>query len=449
MRGFVMLNCFERQAPYVHARVTGKYNAQQHFVEVVATVEGDDYDGDNLWYRLSTGGYVWSGAINIATDGSALPDIERKQYIISFRESNKDSGTPLLSSKTPSCKLTFGPITLPADPDKVFVRDYSPQDFANQVVQLLEPISPDRKHVFIYIHGYQFLSSLKLDLLTNFVQNYVTHENNKIAKVLFFTWPAQGPGRKTVDDRSVRAGQLFAQNGMFSYLKLLSETLSNEGRKLNLIVHSFGHQLLNGMLNPQDSTQLENYLKEKIFENVFLMAPDITHLAIQSGGVQLPNNFSDDETKEIFYDFSRLQSLAGRVHIFHNKYDYLLHVSTKKFLDKQMRKHPDKAVLPIIRQYRGLGNFGKSQLDTSQLKEGFHFWDVDELIKNYADVDLLNYPFRVLRNGLQRRIDKIWDKSDYSEIKFTDTLFNIGHTADHHRYLFTCKQVIDKVQSLL
>lgn len=446
MRGYIIEHCNEREQPYVDALVTGTYD-KGAIVEVVDTQEGDEYDAESMWYQLSNGAYIWSGAVNIARDGSALPEEERKQYLISFRQRDGD-GRPDLNTKIPAENLYFSSLNLPADVDYVTVNDLSPKEFAGQVLQLLAPVPAEREHVFIYIHGYQIISSLKLDLLSNFVQSYVTHKQNKIAKVLFFAWPAQGLGRKTVDDRSIKAGQRFTEKNLFGYWEELSTALGKNGRKLNLLVHSFGHQLLNGMLNP-DPAHTNKIPKSKIFENIFLMAPDITHLALKTGGIELINNFPDSDRKNYHYEFSKLKDLSNHVHVFHNKYDYLLHVSTKKFLEHRMRRNPDEAEIISVRNYRGLGNYGNVMISAAEQENGFIFWDVEELIRKSPDGDLYNFPFRRMRKKLKKCMDRIWDNSDYGEIHFFQTLFNIGRTPDHHRYVFTCKQVVDKVQELL
>lgn len=447
MRGFITENCNEREQPYMHSPVTGIYN-QGDMVEVAGSEEGDEYDAESLWYRLANGAYVWSGAVNLARDGSALPEPEKMQYLISYRKVNAD-GRPDLRAKIPDGKLYFTSLKLPADPDYIRAQELTPQQFASQVLELVKPIDQRREHVFIYVHGYHVFSSLKLDLLANFVQSYVTHQHNRVAKVLFFAWPAQGGlARKSVDDRSIEAGELFTEKNLFEYFIELSKALQDNGRKLNLLVHSFGHQLLNGMLNPKPD-YVKNLPAKVIFENIFLMAPDVTHLALKKGGSYLYNNFPDDGTQGFHYQFEGLKKMAARVHVFHNRYDYLLHVSTKKFLEKGMRRSPQQEELKRIREYRGLGNYANMMLPVEEREPGFHFWDVEELIRLSPDGDLFDFPFRPLRKKLKKSIDRIWHNSDYGEIKLFHTLFNIGRAADLHRYVFTCKQVVDKVQGLL
>jgi hypothetical protein len=168
-----------------------------------------------------------------------------------------------------------------------------PDPFANGLMSSIDKLeNKSRNHVFLYIHGFQPFSSLKLDLFSGFVNNYMNHPKNKIAKVLFFVWPAQGLSRKRADDRAIESGRNFTKNQLFDTLKHLSDRLEEKNMFLNLVVHSFGHQLLNGMLEHFDCKTLSN---KPIFKNVFLMASDVTHLALnqtsKETGFDLPNFF--------------------------------------------------------------------------------------------------------------------------------------------------------------
>jgi hypothetical protein len=447
MKGLIIKNCNARHQPYLMTPNAGVYN-EGDIVEVVGATEGKDIDTEPIWYKLSTGEWVWSGAVHIAMDGSDLRVEDRNQFLISYRQRD-ENGRPDLDPKTPARKLYFGSIVIPADPEFVQVQELSPQQFAQQVLNLVAPIPSEREHVVIYIHGYQVVSSLKLDLLSGFAQSYLTHPNNKIAKVLFFAWPSQGwITRKSVDDRSINAGERFTANGLFEYLNVLSLALKDAGRKLNLLVHSFGHQLLNGMLNPHPD-DVGRIPAGKIFQNIFLMAPDITHLALKVGGDWLHNNFPNNGKDTFFYNFSKLKQLAHCVHVFHDKYDYLLHVSSKKSLEKGMRRSPDSEEVKRIKEYRAIGNYGNKMLPEDQREPDFRFWDVEELIMAQPGGDLYDFPFLPARKGVKRSIDKLWDNLDYSAINDFQGVLNLGRSADHHRYVFTCKQVVDKVQDLL
>lgn len=440
MKGIVNMDLNERQlSPSVNAPISGYYK-KGDVVSIEDMVPGDEYDGDDLWYKLSNGAYVWNGGVDVEADCTSLTDNDKEHFLLCYREVLPD-GRPDMASKKAPVNLSFAPIRLPVASESIRVNTLLPGPFAQGVIQSVKKLNnPVRNQVLIYIHGYQLLSSLKLDLLSQFVQNYLTLPQNKIAKVLFLTWPGQGgPSRKTVDDRSIRAGQQFTTNGLLDVLKTLSDELATEGIDLNLMVHSFGHQLLNGMLNPDQAKALPR----NIFKNIFLMAPDVTHLAVQQGGAFLRNYFQDKDGTDYHYEYTRLKDLAhGQVHIFHDKYDYLLYSSTKKFVGRGNRD--------AIKLYRGLGNYGKCEILPPALPIDFEYHDVQELVLHGVAGRLKNYPFRnIIGTSPGRRVDNVWNNGDYSGINAGRIIFNAKRFPNHHRYLITCKQVVDKVLELL
>ena len=453
MRGIVIkTSVTERQKPSVNSMVTAAYNFGK-IVNVKGSVFGDLVDGEDIWYKLDNDFYLWSGSVELDVDCSFLPEDQRDHYLISYRQRHPD-GRPNLDTKEPSKELYFVPVRLPADTESIRADVLNPITFAESIRQAVSKLDDHRKHVFVYIHGYQLFSSLKLDLLSSFVLNYITHPENSIAKVLFLAWPGQGgPSRKTVDDRSVKAGQQFTELGFFSYFEHLAKEIGKEGKTLNLLVHSFGHQLLNGMLNPGGCSS-ENASKtekrfNRIFKNIFLMAPDITHLTLQMDGKCLPNYFQDSDGLNFHYQFSRLKELGEHVHVFYDKYDYLLYSSTKKFVGKRnLRRAKDK--LAVTQDYRNLGNYGISKLTADMIEPDFNLVNVEELIGRGAPGDLLDFPFQNIKERRAGQlIDRVWDLADYDGINAKHIIFNAGRFPNHHRYLFTCKPVVEEVLRLL
>lgn len=447
MRGIVTLAMNERLKPSVNSPVTRTYD-EGNFVDVKKSVLGDLFDGDDLWYQLDNGHYVWSGGVDVRVDCSNLPDQDRAHFLISYRQI-LPNGKPNLSTKTPPDSLYFTPVKLPADTENIRVNNLIPGVFANAVIQSLSGIDAKRKHVFVYIHGYQLFSSLKLDLLSNFVLSYLTHPDNTIAKMLFMAWPGQGgPSRKTVDDRTIRTGQNFTAKGLFEPFKKLSDELKNQNRCLNLVVHSFGHQLLDGMLNHNSAVKIP----DKIFENIFLMAPDVSHVTVKEEGKVLRNYYKDKDGQDYMYKYAGLRNLANKVHVFYDRYDYLLYSSTKKFVEKGDLKNAKTkdARLAITADYRNLGNYGNTEIDKSErLVPDFNYIDVDALCAGAPPVDLSDFPFREIRDNPRSSVDSVWTDADYGGINAGGIIFNMKRFPDHHRYLFTCKPVVDEVLRIL
>ncbi|MCE6989621.1 alpha/beta hydrolase [Dyadobacter sp. CY323] len=447
MRGIVNTDLNERERPTVNSRIMQFYKAGD-IVQIVDTVLGDPFDGDDVWFKLSNGAFVWNAAIDVDVDCSKLSDEDKNQWLICYRQVDQQ-GRPDMFSKMAPKSLYFTPVRLPADSASIRVNDLVPDFFAEGVFQSVVNLKNPRKHVFVYIHGYQLLSSLKLDLLGSFVQNYMSQPLNNIAKVLFMSWPAQGgPSRKTVDDRSLKAGQEFVANGLFETFEKLSDKLKSRNKTLNLIVHSFGHQLLNGMLNPA-AGEPDLLPNKKVFDNIFLMAPDITHLTVKTGGETIKNYFQDNDGIDFHYDFTKLKQIANNVHVFHDKYDYLLYSSTKKFVGMGNLNNvaTPEARFTLTKNYRNLGNFGDKIPEPIDRVQGINFFHVDDIAGD--DEPTNDFPFRRIRRSARKKVDDVWTNADYGGINTGSIVFNLKRFPTHHRYLFTSKTIVDRVLSLL
>jgi hypothetical protein len=454
MRGIVTTPLNERTfRPSVNAPSQTSYDAGEK-VDVVEAVLGDYYDGDNLWYRLSNNSFVWAGAVEMDFSGLPIREQDCNQYLISFRE--RKNGRPDLDSRKPPDQLYFAHVKFPIASDDVIVNDLLPDAFAPALAQAVK--NDPREHVIIYIHGYQLLSSLKLDLFQHFVRNYSVQDNSNIAKVIFMTWPAFGFSRKEMDDGAIDMGRHFLSKDLIATFRRLGEELRklNAGKTLNLFVHSFGHQLLNGIINPlPDTPTVVTPLPQNamgIFDNIFLMAPDITLMAAVKNGFDLPNVYrKDDSRKKIKYALQNLSAMGQRVHVFHDQYDYLLYVSTRKSLDKKNRRrdNPGDEINP--EHFRVLGNYGNTFIPQGHVAlNDFNFVDVDKLVREYqGDVNLLYYPFRDLGDKARKIVEDTRESQDYKKTNGLRLIWNMKRFPDHHRYLFTCKPVVERVIRIL
>lgn len=437
-----------RQSPSVNARIL-KYFEEGDDIKVDAPVLGDPFEGDMSWFRLKDGNFVWAGAVDITADADELSEEDRNQWLMSFRQNDRFN-RPDLEKRTPAERLFFAPAYLPTDDASVvFNPDFDSDAFVGAVVDSVRQIP--REHVFIYIHGFELLllRSLKIDLFSTFVDNYFTHAQNKVAKAIFMMWPGEGTDdRKVVDDGSIIAGEIFTTQKLFNTFVSLSNALKGIGKSLNLVVHSFGHQLFNGMLTHLDTALIQNSLP--VFKNIFLMAPDITHLAGQKGGVMLKNYFRDSNNRAVFtYALDKLGVLANDVHVFYDKYDFLLYVSTKKFVDRdELDSKKTKADRDqIVDDYRNLGNYG--DLNKKPINN-FHFIDVTvDLLKHIEPRATVKYPFSFQKRKIKGIVDDIHLNSNYEPVNGWKVFFNSAQFKTYHRYLYTCRAVVDKVMSLL
>lgn len=448
MKGIINRNTDVFASPNTNAQKLQTLTVQD-IVQIKRPITGDTIEGDDSWYEIDNDRFVWAGAVEVDAECPTLTDEDKTQYIVSFIEVD-DFGKPkLLSDRAPD-QLSFMPVRLPVEEANVRLNPMPSGFFVNRILQDIDAMQTQRTHVFIYIHGFQlrFMANMKLDLLNHFAQNYMAHPENAIAKVIFLMWPSQGRAdRKEVDDDSIRAGEEFTQKGFFSFFTELSQQLKQRGKFLNLVVHSFGLQFLNGMTNP-----LPNGLSTT-FEHIFLMAPDITHMAIQKDVQPIPNNFKRKNSKDpILYNLENLKKISNHIHIFHDQNDFLLYASTKKFVGaKALDQEPDtQERQKKSNLYRNLGNYGDFLAkQANKLQDGFTFFNLADLIKGQNFTPTNQYPFRLQNPATLRDVAKILQNADYKGVGSLAILVNNRQYTNYHRYVFTCRVVVDKVLNLL
>jgi hypothetical protein len=402
-------------------------------------ITGAVYDDRERWYITADGTKVIGNKVDLDAY-SGLSDLDKSNFFICYRAHN--AGIPIIEMADAPNKLFFA--NLPPAPNRDFrVTELFPEVWATGVTQAVSRLPESRKHVFVYIHGFDWEPGLKLELVPQFVQSYLAHPENSVANVLYFGWPSYG-WRKKADDRSIGYGEQFTRNGLFEYFEVLSRKLEEAGKTLNLVVHSFGHQLLNGMINPGEGHSIPT----GIFENIFLMAPDVTHLAVQQGGVQLRNMRRKFKGPHFHYNYTPLKQLGKHVHIYYDPSDYLLYVSSKQFnlnentADFDPRPDADG----LTADFRNLGSYGDEIFKKDpnlKLEDGFKFHNVLEIIKESPDPvpDPLFYGF--LNNE-----DDAMTKArtgDYSSINLLKTFWDKNFLMSHHAYLFSCRPVVSHV----
>ncbi len=381
---------------------------------------------------------------------------ELDQFLICYRQKAANGLIDLKKKDVPN-RLYYSEVKLPNKASNTEIYDWTAKEFTEKVTASLGKIenpnnenNEKRDQVMVYMHGYDLTSKLKLKLFSAYVRNYIIQSNNRIAKVIFFTWPSQGwVARKYVDDRTLDFGHRFVSNDLFNDLKVLSDTLKGEGYQLNLMVHSFGHQLLNGILNPTKKEYEKNIYKG-IFNKVFLMAPDVSRMVLNKGGYKIKNYYDDDpddNVNEFKYDYSNLKKLGNQTYVFYDKNDYLLYISTKKFIGKRRINNADhKRRMEFSQIYGNLGNYGSGSIggdDPFQLQSGFEFRNIQKLID--ADFDCSSkFPFQRMRRKFKEQINKVWSSYVYRKIR--GGIFRIMRMTNHHRYLFTSEDVVREVQ---
>lgn len=434
MKGLIIKYTRLRSRPRVNAPTLADLDINET-VFIRDIVLGDEVDENDEWYMLEDGGFVCAEAV-MPDSPLRLRDTEDlTHYLISYRKTGP-YGKPKTDSKDIPEKLSFQRLVLPAVYENLNLHD-DPDFFIENLVDDLNRLqNPNKKHVILYVPGYQPLPNLSFTLWENFVQNYMEHPGQSVAKVIFFTWPSHQLGRKTIDDRSIFAGEQFGKNHLYTVFTKLSKALP-AGTTLNLVVHSFGHQLLNGFLN---SGVVFND-NSRIFHRIFLMAPDITEGAMASPWGIYVRNFYGGNGSFSLYNLSKINKIARETHVFWDSYDYLLHVSTRKFAEAVVGTDEE---YPQILNYRNLGNYGPKYNNP-----GVYYHNLQTILVNSTDksgfINLSERP------KWKKRMDKLMnDQGSYLDVGDVFTLaLNNGKFAKHHRYLFTSKAVVNKVINIL
>lgn len=439
MKGLVIKNTRFRSRPSVNAIDIEDLDINE-IILIKDRVEGDYHMGINEWYLLENGLYVWSGAVSLINPLKLYDNNGFAQFLISYRKLNKLNKPATGSTDIPE-KLSFQKLLLPTGYEQINMHE-DEDFFVADVVQEVSKLPLTKKHIFVYIPGYQLTSNLGLALWEDFVQSHLKTQEQSVAKVIFFTWPSHSLSRKKIDDRAINAGIVFAKNKLFTVFQKLSAQLQEKGKTLNLIVHSFGHQLLNGFLN----AGLKFTPDSRVFHRVFLMAPDIAvgSVAEETNGVTLKNYYQSSYGLEYnVYSLHQLKHLSKSIHVFWDPYDYLLHVSTKKFALKIVNT-ADEA--KFINQYKNLGNYGFRDFGN------FFNHNIQEIVKTSSG-DFSDFGFRNLADKpkWKEEMDGIIHLNK-SYMTIGDPLQIIatnGKLTNHHRYLFTSHSVVNKINEIL
>lgn len=441
MTGRITKDTCVRQRPHFNAAQLEDLYIND-IIGIKDIVEGEEKEANDEWYLLDWDrtAYVWSGAAEVDSSPLSFPDSEDFiHYLISFRKIDS-LGRPDDSSKEIPDKLSFQRVVLPATYKSLEMSE-NENDFIDRIIADVGVLDQSKKHVFIYVPGYQPVRNLGLSLWSDFVRNYMSDARSSIAKVLFFTWPNHELGRKTIDDRANEAGKLFAEKELYSFFVKLSERLLQEGKTLSLILHSFAHQVLNGFL----TSNITYNSRSKIFHRVFLMAPDIVQGAFNVNGITVKNyHVADGGESDIHFNLNNIRHITKSTHIFYDEYDYLLHTSTKK------AAKPLENDIIKIKDYRNLGNYGC----LSHVPPDVYQYNLQELLKTRSSQKRdNNFIFKNLadKNKLRNKMnDVISGAKGYNKIgDFFAVLFNAGKFTKHHRYLFTSRVVVEEVISIL
>lgn len=187
-----------------------------------------------------------------------------------------------------------------------------------------------RRDVLFFIHGHRlFLPGLRLGLLRTLHDRYAAGPRGPVGVIVFFSWPDRGwPWSE--DAEAYRSGRsFFAGNA-----GLLAALRDAAGGRLHLLVLSFGHHLLAGMVAQAVAAGHD----APPFRTCLLAGADVPQAAIGVGGVTVSSRGDAGRS----YRFDQLHRLGERTVVYHDPRDPVL---------------PGSRRLMMVR-YRRLGRFG-------------------------------------------------------------------------------------------
>lgn len=194
------------------------------------------------------------------------------------------------------------------------------QKLINEIVATVLQNAANKKDVLLFTHGYTPVpKSHKLSLLYDLDERYVKGTSS-IGTIIYFSWPGFGLSMSNNLGLAYKVGQDLALH--FKFFADLSMALPSAQSNLHLMVQSWGHRVLSGILNKLDLRTSPFRLKQqRVFQNVFLMAADCPSKSLRENGVT--NAYRN-------YNLRRLKFLSHKVFVFYDKDDGILEISSNQ-----------------------------------------------------------------------------------------------------------------------
>lgn len=195
------------------------------------------------------------------------------------------------------------------------------------------PFNVEKNDVLFFLHGFNTdLNGVRSNFET-LHKKYVEDKNSPIAHIVIFTWPGRHPKipYHYFDDQqdAKRSGAALAR-AIEKTHAFMRDYFSDDKhapckRRINLMVHSMGHQVL-------QSAMSNLKIKLELFNELLLMAGDIEY-----------NVFDRDK------EFYNLIDLCARCHIYYHNEDRALDISkyTKNF-GNRLGRYGRRSVDPTL-----------------------------------------------------------------------------------------------------
>ena len=168
------------------------------------------------------------------------------------------------------------------------------------------------RDVLFFIHGHRLsLPGLRLGLLRALHDRYVCGPRGPVGVIVFFAWPDRGcPWSE--DDEAYRAGSAFFAQGSV----LLDALRAAAGGRLHLLVQSFGHHLLAGMVAQAIAERHDT----PPFRSCLLAGADVPQAAISDDGITVCSRGDAGRS----YRFDQLHRLAERTVVYYDPRDRII-----------------------------------------------------------------------------------------------------------------------------
>ena len=183
----------------------------------------------------------------------------------------------------------------------------------------------EHRDVLFVIHGHRlWLPGLRLGLLLDLHRGYVAGPRGPVGVIVFFSWPDRGwPWSE--DDEAYRSGDAFFAQGS----GLLAALGDAAGGRLHLLVQSFGHHLLAGMV----ARAVAEGHGRPPFRSCLLAGADVPQASIRAGGVSVTSRGDAGRS----YRFDQMHRLAERTVVYYDPRDRILPAARTLMMNRYPR----------------------------------------------------------------------------------------------------------------
>ena len=183
----------------------------------------------------------------------------------------------------------------------------------------------EHRDVLFFIHGHRlWLPGLRLGLLRELHDRYVAGPRGPVGVIVFFSWPDRGWPWSEDDEAYASGDALFARGA-----GLLAALRDAADGRLHLLVQSFGHHLLAGMV----ARAVADGHDRPPFRSCLLAGADVPQSSIRCGGVTVTSRGDAGRS----YRFDQMHRLAERTVVYYDPHDRILPAARTVMMNRYPR----------------------------------------------------------------------------------------------------------------